>query len=115
MNKTPKRTAFWLTPVARRGLRHRPHYALHYVFNRAVSQDPACEAQWAATPFLPADECHLIEQLGYSEPISEHSAAAIDESSAPVFKLSWKHELIAGANASTIGYVLPPRQEARDV
>lgn len=104
VNAKAARTAFWFSPLARRFLQHQPYYALHYLFNRVVARDPACREQWDSTPRYPADECHLLAQSGYANPLTASARAAIDRSTAPMFKLSWKHPLGLPESESMIDY-----------
>jgi hypothetical protein len=106
VNAKASRTAFWFTRTSRRHLRHKPYFTLHYLFNSLIETDESCAAQWARTPNYDAHDSHLVARLGFASPVTRESQRMIDESSAPVFKLSWKRDPQPQSADTNMGYAL---------
>ena len=106
-------TRFWFTPISMRSLRVTPYYSLHYLFNHLVARDPACRAQWDATPGFPADDPHLVARLGMTAPATEDVRRQLDTSTSPLLKLSWKHPITVDGQATTIGHALSSQEVRR--
>jgi len=85
------RVAQWyLSPLVANVLRVSPYFAFHYCFTRLVTRDRLCRAAWDRTPKISALEPLLPQVLGLRSPATGAAVVALQESTAPVFKLSWR-------------------------
>jgi hypothetical protein len=89
VNRNPPLTRLWLTPLFTRVLKLYPYMIYHYMFNKLVSDDPACREQWERMPRISASNAPKLQRLGLLNPLTEEARLVIDQREVPLFKLKW--------------------------
>jgi hypothetical protein len=88
---------WWFSPLVANVLRVSPYHAFHYRFARLVTRDRQCRAAWESTPKITGGEVGLPLRLGLTSMANEATLAALQESTAPVFKLDWRVPIEPGS------------------
>ena len=106
LNGSPRRRAWWFSPLVRDVLRVGPYFAFHYGFEKLVREDPEVARIWDATPKIGADGPHRPQKEGLLEPISAGLRDEIDRRDAALYKLSWKLDGRPIPPGSALDYIL---------
>ena len=80
----------WFSPVVRDLLGVSPYYAIMYMFEKLVNEDPGCARIWADTPKISAGRPHRLYRAGLLSPATAELRAEIDRREVPLYKTSWK-------------------------
>jgi hypothetical protein len=90
LNRTPRRTIRWLSPVLQKHVRAYPYFIFHYTFNKVILSNPELYALWGRAKPLDAEPAHRLQVLagvpdGLAQAVNE-----IDAEHCPVQKLNWR-------------------------
>jgi hypothetical protein len=103
---SPRTRGWWFSPVIRDRLGVSPYYAIMYMFEKLVNEDPECARIWADTPKISAGPPHRLYRAGLLSPASAELRAEIDRREVPVYKTAWN---LGGQDIrgdSVLGYLL---------
>lgn len=103
---TPRTRGWWFSPVIRDRLCVFPYYAIMYMFERLVNEDPECARLWADTPKISAGPPHRLYRAGLLSPASAELRAEIDRAEVPVYKTAWNLSGQDIRDDSVLGYLL---------
>lgn len=81
---------YWCNPLVVKLFRAYPYTISFYMFEKLVHEDKDCKHIWEGTKRISADLPHLVQMLGLFSFPTKALKTAIDDSEAPLFKLTWK-------------------------
>lgn len=99
-------TLFWTNHFVIRFLKLRPYFIFHYWFYFLIRENANLREIWERTPYVDAEICHKIQQIGFVTKLDALIVKEIKECVAPVFKLDWKCDIDDSLRSTVIGYIL---------
>ncbi|MHC3994933.1 capsular polysaccharide synthesis protein [Thiomicrolovo sp. ZZH C-3] len=91
LNGSCKRTKYWFSPFITKIIKVYPYFAIHYLFERLISNDEEGRIIWEKTKKISADGPHSLQFEGLLSPLTEANKKLVDESDVPMFKLTYKN------------------------
>lgn len=106
LKASPRTRDWWFSPFLRDRLALSPYWAIMYMFEALVRQDPDCARVWAATPKISADGPHRLYRAGLLSPVSPELRAEVDSRQVPVYKMTWNIDEEEIPQDSVLEYLL---------
>jgi hypothetical protein len=106
LQRSPRTRGWWFSPVIADGLRLSPYYAIMYMFEKLVSEDPDCARAWRDTPKVSAGPPHRLYRAGLLSPVTPELRAEIDRREVPAYKTAWNLGQGGVPAGSVLGYLL---------
>ncbi|HEX2722557.1 MAG TPA: capsular polysaccharide synthesis protein [Gemmatimonadaceae bacterium] len=119
LSRNPRLSQLWVSPVILRTFKVYPYFILHYHFASLVTHDPVCRKIWNETPtHSPRETFTLIWKL--VAPLSDELRRTIDNSNAPMYKLTWKYKPGTSVEGCVLDLLMsrfppPPRRDKGSV
>ena len=98
----------WFDPDDPRYRTHYPYFWFHYLFEGLVAK-PDLIASWQSMPKMTADIPHRLQQAGLRRPVDEPLRQEFRLGIAPLYKLTYKHDVDPDDRERLFGYCLDPR------
>ncbi|HEY1920738.1 MAG TPA: capsular polysaccharide synthesis protein [Streptosporangiaceae bacterium] len=106
LRRSPGTRNWWFSAPIRDWLGIYPYYAIMYMFEKLVSEDPECARVWADTPRVSAGPPHRLRRAGLLSPATAELRAEIDRQQVPVYKTAWNLRGREVRDDSVLGYLL---------
>jgi Capsular polysaccharide synthesis protein len=106
LSRSPRTRGWWFSPVVTDWLRVSPYFAFMYMFEKLVSEDPACALVWRDSPKVSAGPPHRLYRAGLLSPVTQELRAEIDRREVPVYKTAWNLGTDDIPADSVLGYLL---------
>lgn len=104
---------WWFSPPIRDWLGVYPYYAIMYMFEKLVNEDPECARVWADTPRVSAGPPHRLRRAGLLSPATAELRGEIDRQVVPVYKTAWNLGDGSINGNSVLGYLLAAKDYGR--
>jgi hypothetical protein len=79
-----------------------PYFWFHFLFDELYKKDTSIRNKWKSTPHISADGPHSLLFYGLDKLPDEHILSQIQRKNIPVYKLSWRSEIIPNSVLSTL-------------
>ncbi|WP_345988004.1 capsular polysaccharide synthesis protein [Sulfurimonas sp. HSL1-2] len=109
LNGDCQRTKYWFLPLFTKVFKIYPYAVMHFLFERLISNDAESRIIWQKTKKISADGPHALQFAGLLTPLSEEHKKLVDESDAPMFKLTYKGFEAGKYPSSLLWYLLEGR------
>jgi len=108
LSKYMQRSApgIWFGGFVTKLLKVHPYFWFHYLFEEIYSRNENFKEIWDNTPKISADIPHQLQFNGLFNPITDDVKTAIDNKTAPLYKLTWKFEPSQYKKGTIIDYLL---------
>ena len=94
LNRNEATARIWLIPWVLKTIKCRPYFWFHYLFSRLCRNDKHFRKLWEATPTLPIEPTHRLQNYGLLQPMTKNLELFIRSTDTNVHKLNWKlHKL----------------------
>ena len=114
LNRNPRRTARWLSPVLQRHVGAYPYFIFHYTLNKVILSNPDLYARWIRGKHLAADPAHRLQILARDPDGLARALDEIDVEDWPVQKLDWRVDAASPYWAAVLARLasrLPPARQ----
>jgi hypothetical protein len=93
LNRSIRRTTWWLSPYLQFVVRARPYFILHYAFNSLILERPELAARWNETSLPHAKPMHMLQTYAKEAGGLTKALAGLETDEWPLQKLSWSTDV----------------------
>ncbi len=92
-------------------LRIYPYFWMHYIFAQLLRHDESFRCEWEATPPLPSDPPHSLQEIDPDGPLTLEMKRQIDNSEVPIYKLDWRSSSSSGGRTPALACLVEQLEE----
>ena len=108
-NKDTTTTKYWFLSIIVKVLKIYPYPVMHYLFERLITNDLKCRSIWEKTIKISADGPHELQVAGLLSSLTGEHKKLIDNSTVPVYKLTYKNFDVDRYPSSLLHYLFEGR------